>query len=338
MLILGPRQNIYDQKKTGGVTILFELFLEELRQRNISFDVIDTLVDNNGGKVQALMGTYVRILKKFRHVEHISLQASQNVLLYVAPLAVILGKLFGKQISVRVFAGGMNNKYEQSFLFKMVSGFVLRNVDAVFFETKYLVEYFRPYNPHTYWLPNVRKREMREKKSNNFQRRFVYIGTINEEKGIDLLCDIAKKLPEDVTLDLYGPIIEEKYSNDYFHARGVNYKGALRPDEVLDVMSTYDVLVLPSYREGYPGVIIEAFMLGLPVIATKLDGIMEMVEDGYNGLLIDIGSEEQLYEAILSIDAERYRSMHEHARASFEPYDSHARTAFFLEKIGYDVS
>jgi len=223
-------------------------------------------------------------------------------------------------------------------LFKLVSGYVLRNADAVFFETKYLVEYFRRYNPHTYWLPNVRKREKREKRSKTFQRRFVYIGTINEEKGIDLLCEVARKLPEEITLDLYGPIIEEKYSTEYFEAQGANYKGALRPDEVLEVMASYDVLVLPSYREGYPGVIIEAFMLGLPVIATKLDGIMEMVEEGRNGVLIDTGSTSQLYEAIVSMNQERYDQLHKYALASFEPYDSKSRTAFFLEKIGYDAS
>jgi len=314
---------------------LFELLLEELCKRNVSHIVIDTLIENNGGRFRTLLGVYNQVVNHFLKVSHLSLHATQNSFLFVAPFVVLFGKLSGKKVSVRIFAGDMKRSYERSFFFRLVSWFVLRNSDAVFFETQYLVNYFKHYNPHTYWFPNVRKREKREKNSNNFQRRFVYIGTINEEKGIDLLCDIAKKLPEDVTLDLYGPIIEEKYSSVYFHARGVNYKGALSPDEVLDVMSTYDVLVLPSYREGYPGVIIEAFMLGLPVIATKLDGIMEMVEDGKNGLLIDVGSATQLHEAMVSMDESCYNDLQQNAVNSFDAYDSHTRTAFFLEKIGY---
>ena len=48
ILLIGSRQNRYDPTDTGGISILFELLILELKKENISFKVIDTLVTNNG--------------------------------------------------------------------------------------------------------------------------------------------------------------------------------------------------------------------------------------------------------------------------------------------------
>ena len=98
-------------------------------------------------------------------------------------------------------------------------------------------------------------------------------------------------------------------------------------------MDNYDVLILPSHREGYPGVIIEAFALGMPVIATKLPGIMEMCENNKNALLIDIKNSQQLVQAIHSIDNEKYQVLHSHAQKSFENFNSFYQTDLFLKRI-----
>jgi glycosyltransferase involved in cell wall biosynthesis len=335
ILILGSRQNKNDLKKTGGVTILFELLLEEFKKYNINYSIIDTLVENNGGKITTLFNVYRKLLLEFKKVDHISVHGTNNSLFFIAPFVIVLSKFFGKTTSIRAFAGNMKDDFEKNFIFRQVIRFVIKNADIVFFETKYLVNFFNTYNPRVYWFPNVRKALPVVNKERTYKKRFVYIGTINEEKGIDLLCEVRKKLPKDVILDVYGPILEEKYSSEYFEFHQVSYKGALKPKDVLKVMEKYDVLVLPSYREGYPGVIIEAFMLGIPVIATKLEGISEMVENGTNGLLIEIGSSKDLLRAIISIDEILYDKLYQNAYKSFSIYDSKKSTQFFLEKIGF---
>lgn len=338
LLLIGSRQNRYDTTDTGGISILVELLISELKKEKIPFHVIDTLIANNGGKLKTLLSSNYQILKNIREFDHISLQGAQNSFLFIAPFLLILAKIFKKTVSIRLFAGNFGDKYRESnFIKRFLIRVILKNSNAIFFELKHLVSEFKKYNPNTYYFPNVRDEKIQRSKERTFQKRFVYIGSINEEKGIDELCQAIKSLNKNFIVDLYGPIKYdyEKYSDSYFKQLGVSYKGALKSDEVLDVMDKYDVLILPSHREGYPGVIIEAFALGIPVIATKLPGIMEMCENNQNSILIDVKNSQQLLEAIKSITDEQYIKLHQNAKKAFKNFNSHTQTTLFLERIKF---
>jgi glycosyltransferase involved in cell wall biosynthesis len=62
-----------------------------------------------------------------------------------------------------------------------------------------------------------------------------------------------------------------------------------------------DVLVLPSYGEGLPNVVVEAMACQRPVIATKVGGIPEAVVDGKSGMLVDPGNTIALAEAMMRL-------------------------------------
>lgn len=338
LLLIGPLSNKNNPTKTGGEVILFELLLAEIRKKNIEFDVIDTLKGNYPNKVIAFFSASLQLVKKFKNHDFIILQATNSSLVFLGPIMVILSKCFKKKIIIRKSAGNMEVEYENSnFLKKMLIRYVLKNTNTNFFETKYLVKYFYPFNKNTYWFPNVRQQVIIPKIPRNFNKRFIYIGTLNEEKGIDEIIAIAGQLDVGYTLDLYGPILESKYTAELFQQKKVNYRGSLKPTDVMGVLDSYDVLILPSHREGYPGVIIEAFSLGIPIIATKLEGIMEMVEEGVNGLLIDPGDSEQLKVAIESISREQYTVLSENALKSFSNFNSQEQTNLFLKRIGFGV-
>jgi colanic acid/amylovoran biosynthesis glycosyltransferase len=86
----------------------------------------------------------------------------------------------------------------------------------------------------------------------------------------------------------------------------VEILGALAHPEVIEQMRSADILCLPSFAEGVPIVLMEAMALGLPVIATQVMGIPELVEDGVSGLLVAPGSPEELAAALRRlIDDER---------------------------------
>ena len=334
ILLLGALTYKKDRTKTGGVVILFELLLKELKKHDIEFKVIDTLVDNYGGKLQALVKIWSQLFKEFYAHEHISVHATTNSLLFNAPLVIILSKLFGKTSSLRMFGGDLIDTHTHAgFLKKRVIEFVVKNVDINFFETKYMVKHFTQYNANTHWFPNVREKKILPEKKNKYKKRFIFLGTITEEKGIDLLIVANKRLSDEFSIDIYGPLIDEKYGEAYFHENNINYCGAIESHDVLQTLSKYDVLVLPSYREGYPGVIIEAFMVGIPVIATRLDGIIEMVEDKHNGILINVGETDALLKAIQMIDENMYVKLSQNAQKSFEQYDSKIITKKFIEKV-----
>ena len=78
-----------------------------------------------------------------------------------------------------------------------------------------------------------------------------------------------------------------------------------------------DLLVLPSYTEGLPNVVLEAFAAGVPVVATAVGGTPEVVEDGVSGWLVPPGDPAALARRILDVlgHEERRRTMGERGRA-----------------------
>jgi glycosyltransferase involved in cell wall biosynthesis len=73
------------------------------------------------------------------------------------------------------------------------------------------------------------------------------------------------------------------------------------------LMRHLDVLVLPSYEEPAGTVLAEAMAVGTPVVATTVDGLPEVVEDGVTGRLVPAGDPEQLASAVLDVIAQRDR-------------------------------
>ena len=93
-------------------------------------------------------------------------------------------------------------------------------------------------------------------------------------------------------------------------ADGVTLDGRLTRSEIIDALATADLLVAPSVvaangkREGIPVVLMEAMSCGLPVVASRLSGIPELVEDGVNGFLVPPGDPEALADAIERLHAD----------------------------------
>jgi len=69
-------------------------------------------------------------------------------------------------------------------------------------------------------------------------------------------------------------------------------------DNILDLLAIADVVVLPSYREGLPRILLEAFSCGIPVVATDVPGCRELVQHGGNGFLVEKGNVEELARAM----------------------------------------
>jgi glycosyltransferase involved in cell wall biosynthesis len=73
-----------------------------------------------------------------------------------------------------------------------------------------------------------------------------------------------------------------------------------RPDAVR-VMSAFDVFCLPSHHEGLPVALMEALALGLPVVATRVGGVAELVTDGVDAVLVPAGEPATLADALVAL-------------------------------------
>lgn len=122
--------------------------------------------------------------------------------------------------------------------------------------------------------------------------QLLFVGRLADGKGLFDLLDAVEQMNDlDVQLDIVGGgQLEDELRREVCHRDLediVTVHGY--QDDIPSVMSTADVLVLPSYREGTPRVITEARAAGLPVVATNIAGIPEMVRDGETGYLVSPG-------------------------------------------------
>lgn len=134
---------------------------------------------------------------------------------------------------------------------------------------------------------------------------FIFVGSLIETKGCNELLsafiEVTKKHPN-ATLDIIGegPLktaLQEKITQCELKAK-VRLLGSLPLIDVARAVRAANVLVLPSYREGVPNVLLESFASATPVIATDVGGIPEVVNDDV-GLLVPAKSEKKLASAMV---------------------------------------
>ena len=132
---------------------------------------------------------------------------------------------------------------------------------------------------------------------------FIFVGRVVKDKGVNELIESLRQLiPHHLNskliivgsyesqLDPIAPENVDFIKND----RSVFFMGW--QDDVRPFMMAADALVFPSYREGFPNVVMQAGAMGLPSIVTDINGCNEIVEDGKNGCIIPPQKSKELYE------------------------------------------
>ncbi len=154
-------------------------------------------------------------------------------------------------------------------------------------------------------LPNVMGRE-----KNKFSRvsevpdgeeLLLFVGRLRIRKGVDILleaCKLIRKESIDHTLIIAGDGEHRRALETRVRLLGIGsgvvFLGRCTASQVAYLLDRARALVVPSFYEGMPLVILEAMEAGLPVIASRISGIPEIVEDGVTGWLTEPGSIEDL--------------------------------------------
>lgn len=126
----------------------------------------------------------------------------------------------------------------------------------------------------------------------------VFIGSLVERKGINLLINAFKMIKDDnLRLLVIGKgQLEENLKETAQDDKRIEFLGY--KDNPISYIKASDLFILPSLSEGIPNVIIEALACETPIISSNVDGIPEIIQDKRNGLLIEPGSPEVIKEAI----------------------------------------
>ena len=178
-------------------------------------------------------------------------------------------------------------------------------------------------------------------------KKFVFVSRIIREKGYGEIIDSVKTLNEEglrerFTVTFYGLNDEVNDFKERIASLGnVEYKGLLdlRSAAGYKELSSYDVFLFPTYypNEGFPGVLIDAFIAGLPVIATDWNYNREIIKDGVTGIVIPPKDGSALVTIMRRVINSQYdlAQMSKNARTDANKYDANVVLgATILKEIG----
>ena len=141
---------------------------------------------------------------------------------------------------------------------------------------------------------------------------FTFIGRIVKDKGIEELIDAYVRLSsevENVRLVIIGleEPLKDPISN---HSRAIlkNNSGIICTgflDDIRPLLGASDCLVLSSYREGFPNVVMQAACMSVPSIVSNINGCNEIIQDGSNGLIVEPKNTDDLYYAMKKLASDR---------------------------------
>lgn len=318
-LLIGPRLN-RDKKTIGGSEVLFENWIKYCEDNSHEVIVIDANKHNYRNRIAAIISILWQIIRLCRKCDLVFLHGSRNDYFYIAPYVTLISKLYHKPFFLKKFAGYFDKDYNSALALKKIGiRWSMRNATGLYWETQNLLTFGKQFNVNSKWVPNTRYKTpyQRDISSGFDKKKIVFMSHVRKEKGIDELMEALKSLGDEYRVDIYGTLMG--YEPEEL---GGCYCGVVPSDKVPEVLSQYSLLLLPTWFEGYPGIIIEAFGCGVPVVASRVGGIPEMIEDGVNGLMCEAHDSKSLVDTIRRIDDLDYMQLSKSALKSFDKYNA----------------
>ena len=156
------------------------------------------------------------------------------------------------------------------------------------------------------------------------------VGRVSEVKGIPFALQALAscRAPDRMRLVIIGSGPElahlRKEAQDLGLGDQVRFHGFRR--DVLDWLAQLDVLLMPSLHEGLPYVLLEAMSLGVPIVASRIGGLAEVLRDDETGLLVDVGDVGGLARALTRLAGDRDLARRLGAAAALEQRERYTLT------------
>ncbi len=305
-------ENLYDKvivistyyRGKGGIAILISKYLELFPTiRYIPSHKFTNVVNQFLIAIVAIIRlAYLCIFKKSKIV-HIHTASYRSF--YRDSIYLVLAKFFRKKVILHIHGGEFEKFYLQN---KRYCDFICHRADCIVAVSKYFGKIFRQYklNDRVEVIYNSADKPIYQRGNNKDKGlNILFLGTIDDNKGIfDLIycfIDNYEFLQGKVTLNICGvgdSLRLSKLIKDNFLSDMVIYHGWVDIIRKNELLSMADIYVQPSYFESLGIAIIEAMGYGLPIVASNTGGIPELVQDGKNGILIEPGNKDNLFNAL----------------------------------------
>jgi glycosyltransferase involved in cell wall biosynthesis len=254
-----------------------------------------------------LLGFMFALMSKSTKLVHVNL-ASKGSPIRKLPFAVLC-KLFGKPFIVHFHSGAIHEDFESadvSNLWKRITGFLLSMSSASLFinpvQQDYFVKKGLAEEHRSAFLPN----HVSIPESNDIPKKsidFAFVGRFSAEKGAREFYAALSQMQTTKRIKVAVVGVNLLAGSDYrtpvlSGLIDIEFHGEVSNDKVMEIISRSRVVVLPSYTENYPMVILEAFSLGVPAIATDVGAVPLIVSHGKTGILIPPRSVSELERAM----------------------------------------
>ena len=268
------------------------LLLKQLQERlpQTEIQVVDT-----GTTSRKPISSFYKLWKTSRKCSDLVIMPNTRGLKWFMPIFVKQKKTKGCRIHFMVVGGWLPRYLKENPRCKTL----LEQCDGIYLQTQRMHEELRALGiPNLHLLPNFRSFNLNRDCSGEIKQpfRLVYLSRMLPEKGPQLAIKAVEQLNESfgctrISLDLWGPI--QSGCDDWFHGllesspEFIQYKGVLKPDQIPETLPDYDGMVFPTYYsgEGFPGVVLDAGISGLPLVASHWQDNAEFVQEGETGLL-----------------------------------------------------
>jgi glycosyltransferase involved in cell wall biosynthesis len=196
-------------------------------------------------------------------------------------------------------------------------------------------------------LTRLNKSEVREKLELPANKKIICMpGKIMKRKGADLFCELIRTCINNGSIDELTFVSLGNHNTEYYTTLKHLYPKEMEiiifigfKEEPYEYLYASDVLFIPSRAEALPLVVLEGMALGVPIIASDVDGIPEMIDNGINGYMFSWNNIDAIYEYvdILLNDKNKYKLISGEANTKY--YTCFARELFhkrymeFLDRV-----
>ncbi|PFX98197.1 hypothetical protein COL41_04180 [Bacillus mycoides] len=317
ILMIGPKS-----VNPGGITEFFNNLNQFNNEENFKLEYIGVCTSGNSSFIGKILELLVAILMFFLKIiifrpDIVHINTSSNASFYRKYIFVVLAKILRKRVVLHIHSGAFLTFYEETSLNVQklirhalnISDMVLVLTDFWRAEFKKTIKFDTPICILSNFIDILKYRNNGEKYIKN-QKRVLFLGKISTKKGVydilESISSVSKKYPniEFVFAGNGHPEEIKQFTNKIKHmgvSENVNYLGWINFNIKKKYLHESDILVLPSYQEAFGIVLIEAMAVGLPIIASNIGGIPDVVKDRENALLIEPGDVSSLKESILEI-------------------------------------
>ena len=211
-------------------------------------------------------------------------------------------------INITGLGSGFNNAYTKILVEKMYK-YACKNAFCIFFQNEanynYFIENKIAKKDKSKIVPgsgvNLEKFKPMEKTKEDGIVRFLFIGRIMKEKGIEEYLKAAEYITNkysNVEFQILGPFEEEKYKEIILNHKNSKIKYLGVSYDVRNEIKEVDCIINPTYHEGMSNVLLEGAAMAKPLMASNIPGCREIIDNGVNGYLFEPKNEKNLIDTI----------------------------------------